>query len=890
MTAWPKLQELIEGDELDPVKAAVLDLTADQRKELVKPLTEYERGLRGSGERWSRGPALSIAGAAVLTPAALAPWLARDSVASVPRPPGDHGHPPRTNEELRELHRRPSVADHVLEVLRAREVPWLPELAGRLAERLRPRNPQWSQNGHDMSWLITELAGDELPTADGYVFHSVVRWTNWRADGIARAMREDRRMLRLVPRLFEVDTVARQLTDRFAHVGSWPSALRALADEGLVERAVLLDGCLARLQRGGTLNDCAGLKQIHDLLAPDLDEVSARAADYAALMPDSPSPVATMAQEQLRRLDEARRLDLDVLLDVSRAVFVRSEKKLGRAQLSWLDKVVRRAPEALSAVATAFGHDARDVQERAVKLVLKHGVDPAVRDELADAATALPADLRERASGVLGEVEAEPEPEPVLAGAARAPMPPPLATPDEVVAAYARLLPSAWEQTRQIDVVEVERVLAGLVSFSFSDRDALWAAFEPLVAKQPWLRPEQPDWSDLPPWYSPTEHGEIATTVRGLFGDPEGDIGSDIPELPADRHWRARLTEPIDKLSLWMERLHEIARGVVHAPRPFLMSTPTETSGLIDPEVLADRLEEADRQGFEPWSVDMLQARLRLPRHVDPAVVDRMDALGPAGAWVARWLDGGGLGEPRTTRVEAQVAVRTYMPQPRYEQRTRVEVDFPRMSEGVGLLALHPETWRGCWPSVLPAYRDVIAAHLVPALERGARRMGELLPRLADAHGPVGDGMNTALAFGLGAGERDDRAHAVDALITLAGRGELDGPGLGKAIEHLVSRDEVVLSRVVAALADSARAGVPVGEVIAAALPGLLPGEGERPHAGLADLVGHGVDTCREPVPGLAEVAARAGSSRFAAAARRLHARTAHEGARKGRPNPGDQR
>ncbi|WP_238546961.1 DUF6493 family protein [Saccharopolyspora erythraea] len=637
---------------------------------------------------------------------------------------------------------------------------------------------------------------------DGYVFHFALRWRAWvlgSATGIVQAVRDDRRLVELVPRLFEVDTVARLITTPgFSADGGWPKALLALAEEGVVDRLVLLDGCLARLQRGGTRDQCRGLLDLHDGLAPGLDELAARAGDYAALVPDCHSRVAATGQRELRRLDDAGRLDLDVLLDVSRAVFVRSEKKLGRAQLSWLDEVVRRAPEALAAVATAFGHDARDVQERAVKLVLKHGVDPVVRDELADAATALPADLRERLSGVLGEVEAEPEPEPVLAGVARAPMPPPLATPDEVAAAYARLLPGRWEQTRQIDVVEVERVLAGLVSFSFADRDALRAAFEPLVAKQPWLRPEQPDWSRLRPWYSPTETGEIVTTIRGVFGDPQGDIDSEIPDLPAHQHWRARLTEPINKLSLWMERLHEIALGVVYAPRPFLMATPTETSGLIDPHVLADRLEEADRQGFEPWSVDLLQARLRLPRHVDPAVVDRLDALGPPGVWVARWLDDGGSGDARTTRVEEQVPVRRYMPQPSYEPRTRVEVEFSRPEQDIGSVVLGGEHWRGCWPSVLPAYRDAIAAHLVPVLEGGARRMGPLLPLLAEAHGPCGDGMSTALAFGLGAGERDDRAYVVDALITLAGRGELDGPGLGAAIAHLVSHQELVLSRVVA--------------------------------------------------------------------------------------------
>ncbi|GAA2808688.1 DUF6493 family protein [Saccharopolyspora taberi] len=864
MTDWQKLRELIEGNDPEAVKAAVLDLDPDQRRALAKPLTDYERELRREGRRWLKGPALSIAGAAVLSAATLGPWLSRDSVASVPRRPEAYRSPhERTPEEWREFHRAPSIADHVLEVLRARDVPWLPDLAFRLAERMRPRNPVYSQNGHDMAWLVTELAGDELPTSDGYVFHAAVWWLRRGTKGIARAVREDPRMLPLIPRLFEVDNAARQFGE------SWPDALGELADEGVVDRALLLDGCLARLQRGGTQSALAGLARLHARLAPNLDEVAPRAADYAALVPDSPSPIATVALEQLRALDDEGRLDPDIVVDVSRAVFVRREKKLIRAQLSWLDKVVERAPDAVAAVAPAFGHDAHDVQERAVKLVLKHGVTASARDELSSAATALAPDLRERLAGVLGAVDAEPEPLFELSAAPRAAMPPPLASADEVASVQAGLLRNFWEQ---VDVVEVERVLAGLVEFAWSDRDALRAAFA-----NSRIEPGLPTWDAERRWHSPSELGEIVAIVGGVLDECRGGLADPVPELPGDREWRSLLTEHVNRLTLWMERLHEISLGVVHAPRPFLLATPTETGGLIAPEVLADRLEEAARQGFSPWPFDFTQALLRLPRTADPATVDRMRGLGDAGARAAEWIDQGGLGELRTKRVVSQVRVYSYRPNPTYQDRTRVEVEYPDSPVRLGNIAIDHEYWRGCWPSVLPAHRDVIAAELVPALEGDGKRMGPLLPLLAEGYGPIGDGMNTALALGLGMAEADDRAHAVDALITLAGRGEFDGPGLGEAVGHLVSRDELVLSRVVAALGDAARSGVPVWSAVSAALSALLPHDGERPRSGLADLIALGVDTCEvgEPVPGLAEVAGRKGSSRFVKEARRLHARLA---------------
>ncbi|EQD86072.1 hypothetical protein N599_11400 [Saccharopolyspora erythraea D] len=150
MTDWPKLRELIESDDAFGVKEEVSDLPADQRRALVKPLTEYERDLRLEGRDWLMRSALAIAGSAVLSASALAPWLSRGSIGETPgRTDYDwsaHG-PPRT------------VADHVLDVLRARGVPWLPDLADKLASRLRPRGERWAATGHEMAWLITELAG-----------------------------------------------------------------------------------------------------------------------------------------------------------------------------------------------------------------------------------------------------------------------------------------------------------------------------------------------------------------------------------------------------------------------------------------------------------------------------------------------------------------------------------------------------------------------------------------------------------------------------------------------------------------------------------------------------------------------------------------------------------
>ncbi|SDX44627.1 hypothetical protein SAMN05216215_101138 [Saccharopolyspora shandongensis] len=867
---WDDLKELIDKGDPDVLAAAVGDIGPADGGALTKPLTDFERSARRAdfytAQQYSS--MLSIAGAAVLPMSTLAPWLARNSL-DRPMRPDHHG-------VLRPY--GTPVFDHVLAVLRRRDVPWLPQLAEKLAQRLRPRG----RISRHYWRLIVAIAGDVLPDSDGFVYH----WPEMTGRGAATIVGEvrgDRRFLALVPRLFEVDGVARRLADSWAQDG-WPSALADLAAAREVDRLVLLDGLLARLQRGGKQADVVALIALHDKLSPSLDELAPRGGDYAALVPDSHSTVVGMAQRELRRLDEADRLAADVLLDVSRAMFLRPEKKLVRAQISWLDKAIRHGrAEALAVLGGAFGHESADVQERALKLVLKHvgKLDADVRDELAEAAAALPQDLRARAADVLGmSEEAEPEPAPVPVAAPRPEMPPPITSVDELVAVFA-------EQVQRGDLLVRERILAAMVEFAFTDREALHSAFAPLREQSPWYAPGLPDWSQQRNWSaSPSEPGEFVAVLRAATGDCRGDVTSPIPridEIPGEADWAELVTRGVDYGTVQTRRLHEIGIGLAYAPRPFLMSTPTGASGLIAPEALAERLERAAAQGFEPWQHDLVVAMLRLPR--DAAIADRVRGLGDAGAQVARWIDGGGLGTPEIRREVVPVKKYDWRGM-HYEDRTRVTVTFPDSADPVRKSFDSTATGRysasyreqNATPDLVPAYRDLSAAHQVAVFADRARGNATLLGRLVDAHGPIGDGMHTVLAFALGAREPADRVGVVDALITLTARDGLRGASVAHAVVELVQRDEVVLGRVVQTVHDAARAGL-VGlawEVVAVLVEGLLPAEGERPRAALADLLALGVELAAQvrpadPLPGVAAAAARGGSSRFAKEARRLH-------------------
>jgi hypothetical protein len=153
-----------------------------------------------------------------------------------------------------------------------------------------------------------------------------------------------------------------------------------------------------------------------------------------------------------------------------------------------------------------------------------------------------------------------------------------------------------------------------------------------------------------------------------------------------------------------------------------------------------------------------------------------------------------------------------------------------------------------------------------------------VLSLLAHADGPAGPGLTLALGYGLTGREQAGREAAVRALLILVGRGQFDGAAFGREFGALISSEGLLLSGVVAALRQARRAGAggPVWDLIAAALPALLPPAVARAPHRLSEFIELGADIAEDirpagPVPaGLAEVAARGGTAHYIQEARRL--------------------
>ena len=313
-------------------------------------------------------------------------------------------------------------------------------------------------------------------------------------------------------------------------------------------------------------------------------------------------------------------------------------------------------------------------------------------------------------------------------------------------------------------------------------------------------------------------------------------------------------------------------KSLLRSPRPALVSTPTETSGLLDPATLLDRLAKAEADGWEPWPRDLSQACHRLPRDVDPETFASLS--GAAGQRLRELL--GFRADPVIELVErTRGGNNSYYRQTLPERRLFVTVE-PGLPTPEQHWFGHGE-WSSMyewWPSILPTRREVVAAHLVPQL---AYRMeskggdGPLLPSLAEADGPIGVATHLALGYGLAAELTVNRAHAVDALLILAARDQFDGKALGSVLGRLLEGGYVALNRIVPCLRDVARSGAArqVWDVVVTALPKLWA------HNRVADVVELAVELAQQLKPGgeidgLAEVAARKGSGKAVVQAKRL--------------------
>jgi hypothetical protein len=811
-----------------------------------------------------------------------------------------------TRRGLRDSWRAVRV-DEFLRIAAERELTWLGDLGDRLARRL-PARDTWATGDWDFTATVLAAGGAAPPVTEGFVrgwLLSLLR-PAWNAAmpavPLIDRLRSDPHLDPLLPALFEIDglgadigaTAWNDTTQRY-DTARLPGVLAALAVEGRLDRTTLLASTVDRLVRGDRPHALRPFVAIHDALSPTVDEMASHALDYARLLAEANGAVAAMAQRSLRAVHDAGRLDWETLLEASGPALLRPEKALVKAQLTWLDKSARRDPARAAAgyetIAVAFGHPALDIQERALTMVGKAlaKLDAPVRARLAGASAALAGDLPARAASLFGVAPAAPAVADLPAPVRAAPMPPPIADAAELAEEIAVLV-------HEGGAARWERVLAGLVSLhAAGDRDLLVAALTPVLDRYPGTFEEHH-------WNAGSAFVCLGAAIRLINGPVrERTAGwlSTAVHLAREQGRRGGSTDsPIPALPTGVLALRaaEIALNLPGTAAPMLVATPTRVNGSLDAEVLAARLARAEAEGWEPWTFDLEQALLRVPRDADPAVAAGLTS--PAGRRFAAWLAEGGLPDPVSapfTQAGERDGRGSYTWDSAVDRRM-VATLRPARDGGLRLerqlLTLDPGPHPVWMPDdftgdedvlamVLPHHREAAAAWALDGLAASAdqdrKGGGRLLPLLADCTGPVGTACATGLAYVFGAKQEADRAAAVDAFLTLAAGAEPFAGAVGAALAGLCADSTVKLSRVVPALADAHRAGASaaVWELLRSALPPLLTTK-VRAVPDLLELATQVAVTlgATDEIPGLAAAAARPGASRLAREAKRLLAAT----------------
>ncbi|WP_330250253.1 hypothetical protein OG874_28900 [Nocardia sp. NBC_00565] len=345
-------------------------------------------------------------------------------------------------------------------------------------------------------------------------------------------------------------------------------------------------------------------------LNASVTECAGRVEFYSRMLVEGRSTAAGHAQSVLAELHAAGLFASDEVVSLSREVLARTEKKLLRAQLSWLDRTVRSEPGCASAAVRALAEAVETtadiaLRERMERMITRHlrSTDEQTRTDLAAAATAW-------------QIEDEPPLPPPAA-------PAPFGVPTTVAetAELYRWVTASHHDNWLMD----ERFLDGVIRFAYLDRAGLSAALGPLAddeipaAQQMsswWQRQRQRRWCGKQPW----SMGTLAAIATGALRSPPRGFTRSNPLLDRMAEWGSLVLE-----------------GAVLPP--FSLATPTFDTGQIDAAELVERLREYAELGLRPGAVDFAQALVRVTPTARPEVLLMADALpSPEGERLAAWL------------------------------------------------------------------------------------------------------------------------------------------------------------------------------------------------------------------------------------------------------------
>ncbi len=743
------------------------------------------------------------------------------------------------------------------------------------------RQPAWLDE-----WAIAEL--DQGPRRFGCVQEAVTRGliekpdhenytagfiyafeTEAREVGLAAALRQHPNFLEGdLWRLFEIEGTSESnlaAHDKYApEAHHWDRALLTLCEDGTLPRERLLDASLAALARDFMQQRAGWFSRFHELLAPTPAERLSRRDRYLHLLGSSIPTTVSFALKALVALDKEEPTPVEDLLAHLPPTLLARTKATVKLALRLVRAAVQRAPEReaeLAAVAAqALLHESGDVQALVLDFLDTTGDDDAVCAAVAAAGPGIAPSLQPRLVRYGG------------------------GTTDEEVAVDHQSL-RASPVSRIDDANELLREFAAVLE---DPSDAL--AVERVLEALPRYRGADLDCAAL---------AQRATTIIERYVDPsdEDPIQRNLARLAQAWHtgeafepwtYRAEEYSGASVAPLFAQRLADL--WAAEGADAFLLSSPTDTRGCIEPATLAARAQASTLAS----PADQVLALLRLgPDGRDAALAAAGNVPGEFGQALRHAL--GGTGEVIGDRAElwiaaarardplgddARVAERHGSTGPGGARAAHCTLGTATTPHGYEYLVVHrdppcPETVPMLHPTVLfhqgatGRYRDVNAAGQCASLVRFA---GILAPTCTEdyfavaieridpdwsqvqwevrhffepllfAEVPLGPNAYRLLALGLAAKEAGQWGTAVDCAVAAIADRRLSPRDLGAAMAEVLDNAEIKAGRWAKTLGEVARVSTAAATACRDAIEATLAGGPTRLPKDLGKLL----ETCHE--------------------------------------------
>lgn len=376
---------------------------------------------------------------------------------------------------------------------------------------------------------------------------------------------------------------------------SWGHLLLSLAQDGITDRACLLDKTLSALENDWPQFRSGWFSRFHAELAPDVTMLRAHLPRYLALCASRIAPTVTLALEALAVLDRDQPLDAEALIQALGPVCSSAVKAQVEAGLKLLTSAVKREPSLASTAADeaalALAHDSAVLQKKVLGCLATWGVDDALRERLADfipcvAATNKPALLAligaRQASGTATSAPASHSTtkvdDDVLAPARQLQ---PLTDPQDLAMAIA----TVFEHPTNTD--DFERCVGALVqACPLSEQDK--AHLRPVLKRAGKVR-----------------HALAHELARLLTFAMTGVGHTGRPSVN-----QSGFPSPVE--ALLIERMDEAIAQAAGGHRLLPLSTPTHARGFIDPGTFIDRVAAHQIASWASTQTEQERALLRL--------------------------------------------------------------------------------------------------------------------------------------------------------------------------------------------------------------------------------------------------------------------------------------